>query len=107
MNRGCFVFYLRGRATGTAGRLPSEDGAWACRACQRVSNEADGFSRSLQLDCDFTMWRGLRATLITEHDMVRDQERGVLCERDDRLEHSTLFFSTLLYLFFHFVIPPV
>lgn len=66
-------------ATGTAGRLSSEDVACVWRACQGVSNEADGFNSSLQLDCDFTMWRGLKATLITEHDKVREQECCVLC----------------------------
>lgn len=96
-------FYLSGHATGTAGRLSSEDLACVWHACQGVSNEADGFNSSLQLDCDFTMWRGLRATLITEHDMVRDQECCVLCKRDDRLVNSTQM--SIFTLFPVFLLP--
>lgn len=73
--------FLSAHATGTAVcRLnpPSEDISRVCRVCQGVYNEADGFNNSLQLDCDFTMWRGLKATLITEHDMILEQKCCVL-----------------------------
>lgn len=56
----------------------SEDVSCARRGCQGVSDEADGFNNSLQLDCDFTMWKELKATLITEDDKVQEQKCCVL-----------------------------
>lgn len=52
----------------------SEDVSCVWRVRQSVSNEADGFNNSLQLDCDFSVWRGLGDTLITEHDKVLEQK---------------------------------
>ena len=69
----CFVFFLN---------LPaSEDVSYFWCALQGVSNEADGFNNSLQLDCDFTMWMGLRDALITEHDKVLEHKRCGLWKR--------------------------
>lgn len=88
----------------------SEEVACVRRACQGVPNEADGFNNSLQLDYDFTMWRGLKATLITEHDKVLKQKCWVLCKLADNFVNSTwvsdftLFIVVFCPIFFQFLI---
>lgn len=79
---------------GSAGcRLnPSASGDTACvrRACQVVSNEPDGFNNSLQLDCDFTMWRWAQSFF--NHRTWQGPgplcECCVLCKRADRFVKS-------------------
>lgn len=76
----------------------SEEVACVRLACQGVPNEADGFNNSLQLDYDFTMWRGLKATLITEHDKVLKQKCWVLCKLADNFVNSTWVSDFTLFI---------
>lgn len=83
-------------ATGTAGSHLNPQPQRL--ACQGVPNEADGFNNSLQLDYDFTMRRGLKATLITEHDKVLKQKCWVLCKLADNFVNSTWVSDLTLFI---------